>query len=190
MVALITEQGTYRRDISDRPAEANNRTRVGHWEADTTIGNRHKGAIVTLDERKTKLRLEAPLSQKKAAYTTDAIKALLSPISKHVKTITFDNGKEFTQHEDIAETIAFEAFFAKPYHSWERGQNENANDLLRQYFPKKMKLNNITTEQVVSAVDDLNNRPRKCLKYETPYEAFQAATGIDVRKIVSCALIT
>ena len=179
-----------RRDISDRPAEANHRTTVGHWEADTIIGNQHQGAIVTLDERKTKLRLAAPLPRKKAAYTTAAINTLLLPISNYVKTITFDNGKEFSYHEDIAKTIKCDTFFAKPYHSWERGQNENANGLLRQYFPKKMKLNNISTEQVFSAVDDLNNRPRKCLKFKTPYEAFKDATDLDVRKILRCALMT
>ena len=90
-----------RRDISERPTEANNRTSVGHWEADTIIGNQHKGAIVTLDERKTKLRLAAPLPSKKAAYTTAAINALLLPISSFAKTITFDNGKEFARHEDM-----------------------------------------------------------------------------------------
>lgn len=179
-----------RRDISYRPAEANNRIRVGLWEADTIISNQHQGAIVTLDERKTKLRLATPLSRKKAAFTPAAINALLSPISTYVKTITFDNGKEFAQHEQIAKTITCDTFFARPYHSWKRGQNENANGLLRQYFPKKMKLDNISTEQVFSAVDDLNNRPRKCLKFQTPYEAFQRVPGIYVRKILSCALIT
>ena len=179
-----------RRDIDQRPAEANNRTRVGHWEADTIIGNQHQGAIVTLDERKTKLRLAAPLPRRKAVYTTDAINALLNPIKDFVKTITFDNGKEFTQHQKIARTIDCETFFAKPYHSWERGQNENANGLLRQFFPKKMKLNNVSMKQVVLAVDRLNSRPRKCLNFKTPYEAFQAATGLNVKYISGCALIT
>jgi IS30 family transposase len=179
-----------RRDIDQRPTEANKRTRIGHWEADTIIGNQHKGAIVTLDERKTKLRLAAPLPKKKAYYTTEAINALLGPIKKFVKTITFDNGKEFVQHEKMANVIDCDTFFAKPYHSWERGQNENANGLLRQFFPKKMKLNNVTVQQVVAAVDNLNSRPRKCLKYKTPYEAFHALTGLNVKKIIGYALIT
>jgi IS30 family transposase len=179
-----------RRDIDQRPPEANNRTRVGPWEADTIIGNQHQGAIVTLDERKSKLRLAAPLPRKKASYTAEAINTLFEPIKKFVKTITFDNGKEFTKHEKIATAIGCETFFAKPYHSWERGQNENANGLLRQFFPKKMKLNNVSAEQVIAAVDNLNSRPRKCLKYKTPYEVFHALTGIDVRNIIRCALIT
>jgi len=125
-----------RRDIDQRPSEANNRTRIGHWEADTMIGKQHQGAIVTLDERKSRLRLAAPLKRKKAGFVAETIHALLDPIRGFVKTITFDNGKEFTLHETIAKTIDCATFFAKPYHSWERGQNENANGLLRQFFPK------------------------------------------------------
>ncbi len=179
-----------RKDIDQRPAKANNRSRVGDWEADTIIGNQHQGAIVTLDERKTKLRLAAPLPRKTASFVCEAINSLFEPIKEFVKTITFDNGKEFTQHEKIASTIGCDTFFAKPYHSWERGQNENANGLLRQFFPKKMKLNDVSYEQVMAAVDNLNNRPRKCLKYKTPYEVFFALTGVNVKTIISCALIT
>lgn len=127
-----------RKDIYQRPTEANNRLRVGDWEADTIIGHQHQGTIVTLDERKTKLRLSAPLPQKKASSVAEAINFLLEPLEECVKTITFDNGKEFTQHEKIASTIGCDTFFAKSYHSWERGQNENANGLLRQFFPKKI----------------------------------------------------
>jgi transposase, IS30 family len=179
-----------RRDIDERPAAANSRERTGDWEADTIIGKNHKGAIVTLDERKSKLRLAAPLPGKKAKCVKDAVTALFYPIKQFVKTITFDNGKEFTLHKEIAEEIECETYFAKPYHSWERGQNENANGLLRQYFPKSMELLDITAQQVVSAVDKLNSRPRKCLNFKTPYEVFEELTGVDVRKIMGYALIT
>jgi IS30 family transposase len=118
-------------DIDNRPTEANNRERVGDWEADTIIGKNHKGAIVTLDDRKSKLRLAAPLAGKKAQYVKEAMIALLTPIKEFVKTVTFDNGKEFTLHESIANELECKTYFAKPYHSWERGQNENANGLLR-----------------------------------------------------------
>lgn len=114
-------------DIDERPEVANNRKRVGDWEGDTVIGKNHKGAIVTLDERQTKLRLAAPLPGKKALVVKDAMIALLQPIQRFVKTITFDNGKEFTQHESIAKELSCDTYFAKPYHSWERGQHENAN---------------------------------------------------------------
>jgi IS30 family transposase len=141
---IIEPASPNRRDIDDRPVAANKRERVGDWEADTIIGNQHKGAIVTLDERKTKVRLAAPLPGKKAVYVTEAITRLLGPIKSFVKTITFDNGREFTQLKKIADAAECETFFAKPYHSWERGQNENANGLLRQYFPKKMKLHDVS----------------------------------------------
>ncbi len=177
-------------DIDQRPAEANNRERIGDWEADTIIGKNHKGAIVTLDDRKSKLRLAAPLPSKKAKYVKEAMISLFSPIKKFVKTVTFDNGKEFTLHENIASELDCKTYFAKPYHSWERGQNENANGLLRQYFPKAMELVNITMSQVVIAIDKLNSRPRKCLKFKTPYEVFEKLTGVNVRKIMGCALIT
>lgn len=160
-------------DIDERPEAANDRTRLGDWEADTIIGKQHKGAIVTLDERFSKLRLAAPTEGKKASSVTNAITWLLEPINKFVHTITFDNGKEFTNHEDIADTIGCKTYFAKPYHSWERGQNENANGLLRQYFPKSMKLVNISNKKVFTAIDKLNSRPRKCLGYKTPYEVFK-----------------
>ena len=175
-----------RRDIDDRPEVVNNRERVGDWEADTIIGKGQQGAIVTLDERKTKLRLAYPLLSKKSIPTCSAITLLLGAIKTFVKTITFDNGKEFTQHEKIAEKLSCDTYFAKPYHSWERGQNENANGLLRQYFPKKMKLTNIKVEQVIRAVDRLNSRPRKCLKYKTPYEVFEELTGVNMQKIWLC----
>ena len=177
-------------DIDERPSEANNRERVGDWEADTIIGKNHKGAIVTLDDRKSKLRLAAPLVAKKANNVKDAIVSLLLPVKEFVKTMTFDNGKEFTLHEKIATNLDCATYFAKPYHSWERGQNENANGLLRQYFPKSMELVDVTLKQVLEAVDKLNNRPRKCLCFKTPYEVFENLTGVNVKKLTGYALIT
>ena len=177
-------------DIDQRPEEANNRERVGDWESDTIIGKNHKGAIVTLDERKTKLRLALPLKRKAAELVKEAIIKLLKPLKKLVKTMTFDNGKEFVLHEAIAEELECETYFAKPYHAWERGQNENANGLLRQYFPKTMELADVKIKEVIEAVDKLNSRPRKCLGYKTPYEAFQEQTGIDASLLVGYALMT
>ncbi|VAW47975.1 Mobile element protein [hydrothermal vent metagenome] len=177
-------------DIDERPDIANNRGRTGDWEADTIIGKKHKGAIVTLDERQTKLRLAAPLPDKKALSVKNAMVALLQPIQQFVKTITFDNGKEFTQHESIAKELSCDTYFAKPYHSWERGQNENANGLLRQYFPKSMELIDISISQVIEAVHKLNSRPRKCLGFKTPYESFKEATGLNVHNLIGYALMT
>jgi IS30 family transposase len=179
-----------RTDIDERPAVANDRDRVGDWEADTMIGKNHKGVFVTLDERKSKLRLAIPVASKNADCVTKAIQSLLKPIRRYVETITFDNGKEFARHEKIAESIECSTYFAKPYHSWERGQNENANGLLRQYFPKSMELLGVTEKQVFDAVHKLNNRPRKCLGYKTPFEVFRELTGISKKRLIGYALMT
>ncbi|MFC0180137.1 IS30 family transposase, partial [Thorsellia kenyensis] len=178
-------------DIDERPEAANNRTRIGDWEADTMIGNKHKGALATLDERKSKLRLALPVSRKSAEEVTHAITQMLEPIKEVVLSITFDNGREFAAHEVIAGRLGCETYFAKPYHSWERGQNENANGLLRQYFPKSRQLNDVEVVEVLDAIDKLNSRPRKCLGYKTPYEVFEELTGITREKIFEgYALIT
>ncbi|KEQ13096.1 IS30 family transposase [Endozoicomonas numazuensis] len=176
--------------IEHRPEIANDRKRVGDWEADTIIGKNHKGAVVTMDERKTKLRLAVPLPGKKAKAVKQAMVSSLKPLKKFVKTITYDNGREFVEHEEVAKALSCDSYFAVPYHSWERGQNENANGLLRQYFPKSMELDNVTDKEVIIAVDKLNGRPRKCLGYKTPYEAFKELTGIDARKVMGYALMT
>ncbi|VAW86690.1 Mobile element protein [hydrothermal vent metagenome] len=177
-------------DIDERPKEANNRERVGDWEGDTIIGKNHKGAIVTLDERKSKLRLAMPTGGKKTRHVTDAMLSLFQPLRRFVKTLTFDNGKEFAYHEEVAKALGCDTYFAKPYHSWERGQNENANGLLRQYFPKSMELIDVTKKQVFDAVHKLNSRPRKCLGYKTPYEVFEELTGINQKTLLGYALMT
>lgn len=169
-------------DIDERSEAANNRERVGDWELDTIIGKNHKGAIVTMDDRKTKLRLAYPLPGKKAQGVKDSVIKLLDPIKSWVKTTTYDNGKEFALHKEVSKALDCDAYFAKPYHSWERGQNENANGLLRQYFPKSMELTAVSVSDVFKAVDKLNSRPRKCLGYKTPYEVFEDHTGVNIKK--------
>ena len=171
-------------DIDERPEVANNRERLGDWEADTMIGSHHKGALVTLDERVSKLRLAFPLAHKKSKAVKEAIVALLSPFQDWVKSITFDNGREFVKHMKAATELECKTYFAKPYHSWERGQNENANGLLRQYFPKSMELHDVAVDKVVEAIDKLNSRPRKCLGWKTPYEVFEELSGFNARIVV------
>lgn len=180
----------HRVDIDERPEVVNQRERLGDWEADTMIGKGHKGVLVTLDERKSKLRLALPVARKTAEAVTGGLITLLSAFKTWVHTVTFDNGKEFANHEAVAKAIGCKTYFAKPYHSWERGQNENANGLLRQYFPKTMGLLDVTTQQVLEAVHKLNSRPRKCLGFKTPYEVFRELSGRDAEKFVGYALIT
>lgn len=179
-----------RADIDERPQVVNERGRLGDWEADTMIGKNHKGVFVTLDERKSKLRLAMPVISKRARDVTDAILDLFKPLKSFVETITFDNGKEFAFHKEVASKLSCDTYFAKPYHSWERGQNENANGLLRQYFPKSMELIEVTRKQVSDAVHKLNSRPRKCLGYKTPYEVFEELTGIRQETLLRFALMT
>ena len=177
-------------DIEARPEVANRRGRLGDWEADTMIGKGHQGALVTLDERKSKLRLAWPVDRKTAEAVTEAIVTLLDGFKDFVHTLTFDNGKEFARHETLAKELNCHTCFAKPYHSWERGQNENANGLLRQYFPKTIGLLEVTQQQVLQAVHKLNSRPRKGLGFKTPYEVFRQFAGVDAEKIIAYALIS
>jgi IS30 family transposase len=158
--------------IDERPAIVDEKKRLGDWEIDTVIGKNHKGALVTIVERKSKFTLIKLLAKKKADLVSQATIDLLSPFSKRVITITSDNGKEFAQHEFIAKELKSQFFFAHPYHSWERGLNENTNGLIRQYFPKSTSFEMITDEQIQNVMDRLNNRPRKTLGFKTPNEVF------------------
>jgi IS30 family transposase len=158
--------------IEHRPAVVETRARIGDWEGDTVIGAGRKGALVTLVERKSRYTLAYPLRSKHSAGVTEAIVDLLRPHRQACKTLTFDNGKEFAEHEFIASCLKAKVYFAKPYCSWQRGLNENTNGLLRQFFPKGRSLLNVTQAQVDEAVYLLNHRPRKCLGYRTPHEVF------------------
>ena len=170
-------------DIDQRPWAVNNRLVFGHWEADTIIGKDRQGGIVTLDERVTKLRLAYPVDSRHMSKVSAAIVRLLKPLGRIVDSITYDNGKEFANHQVTNQAIGCMSYFAKPYSSWERGQNENANGLLRQYFPKKTPLKDVSYVRVKVATDKLNSRPRKCLGYKTPFEVFYNMTGIDVSQL-------
>jgi len=158
--------------IERRPDEAESRQRLGDWEVDTMIGKRHKQAIVTLVERKSRLVLLRKVEQRTAEAVQDAITHLLEPWTHDVHTITADNGKEFAHHKQIANKLKAEFYFAHPNAAWERGSNENVNGLIRQYFPKKQSFVNITNDETELVTNLLNFRPRKCLDFKTPIEVF------------------
>ena len=158
--------------IDQRPAIVEKRQRIGDWELDTVIGKNHKQALVTLVERKSRFTLIAKVIRKTAENVSDAIIKLLFPYPNKVKTLTADNGREFAQHETIAQQLKVRFFFAHPYASWERGLNENTNGLIRQYFPKKTDFTTITNEHIQFVIERLNNRPRKCLGFKTPNQIF------------------
>lgn len=175
-------RGTLKNRISieQRPAVVDKRSRIGDWEGDTVIGKGHQGVLVTLVERKSRYTLAARLNSRHSAGVTHAIIELLRPHKTQCKTLTFDNGKEFAEHEFIAQCLQAKVYFAHPYCSWERGLNENHNGLLRQFFPKKTNLLKVTQHQVNDAVYCLNHRPRKCLGYRTPHEVFY---GLEMRPL-------
>lgn len=161
-----------RTSIEQRPPIVASKRRFGDWEADTIIGARHQGGILSLVERKSKLTRLHKLESKAAEEMKDTSIALLRPLIDRVHTITVDNGKEFCQHEQITAALQAPIYFAHPYASWERGLNENTNGLVRQYFPKKHDFARITNAEVQRVAELLNNRPRKTLGYRTPNEVF------------------
>ena len=162
----------HRRPLSDRPMHIELRKQVGHWECDTVIGANHKGAIVTMVERKSGFSVIVKVSQKTSELVSRAIIEGLKPYMVRVITLTYDNGKEFAGHIQIDQALNSTSYFARPFASWERGSNENFNGLLRQYVPKKRSLNTVTEDEITMIQNRLNNRPRKRLGFKTPAEVF------------------
>ncbi len=159
-----------RRSIEHRPKIVETKRRRGDWEVDTIIGRHHRQAVVSLVERKSKLVRLEKVTRNTAELVGQVIREQLQPLT--VQTITSDNGREFAQHQSIAQYLKADFYFAHPYSSWERGLNENTNGLVRQYFPKKSDFSKITDRQIEKVVERLNNRPRKTLGYKTPNEVF------------------
>ena len=164
--------------IEERSAIVDQRKRLGDWEADTVIGQKSRYALVTLVDRKSRFTLIKKIDHRTAATTKTAIIEMLKPYKLKTLTITFDNGKEFAAHQDIARELDADMYFAHPYASWERGTNENTNGLLRQYFPKGSDFSKITDGQVKFAENRLNTRPRKCLGARTPEMVFFNLSGV------------
>ena len=158
--------------IDKRPEVVDLKERIGDWETDTVIGKNHKGALVTAVERKSRFTCIRYVPYKRADLVAKALIDMLRPFQDKVHTITNDNGKEFAQHLKISKALKADVYFAHPYHSWERGLNENTNGLIRQYFPKNYSFANITNDDVLKVQNRLNMRPRKSLNFKTPLEEF------------------
>jgi IS30 family transposase len=161
-----------KRHISDRPNYINKRKQIGHWEGDTVIGRDRHHCIVTLVERKTGF----VIIKKITARTSEQVTAVcIQAIKEHgqmFKTITFDNGTEFHGYKDIEAATSVKCYFATPYHSWERGTNENTNGLIRQYLPKRSCMKEITQVDCDRIAYRLNTRPRKRHCFKTPEELY------------------
>ncbi len=161
-----------KRHISERPPCVDKRSAVGHWEIDTVVGKGAPDCVTTLVERKTGYALIGKLSDRTMFSTSQRTKMLLRRVPEQVKTITADNGTEFHDYESVEEATGVKFYFATPYHSWERGSNENFNGLLRQYLPKRTSQAALTQRDCDRIANKLNSRPRKRLGYRTPEERF------------------
>lgn len=160
-------------DIDERPKVVDTRKRIGDWEGDTVIGTHKKGSVLaTMVERKTRFLVATKAKDKTTHSVIGSINEKMKKFSQLTETVTFDNGKEFSGHKNLSNKLKCNVFFAKPYHSWERGTNENTNGLLRQYYPKGTDFNGISDKEIQKIVNKINNRPRKCLNYKTPAEVF------------------
>jgi IS30 family transposase len=169
------------KDISERPIVVDERSRFGDFEIDTIVGASSRQHILTVVERKIGILFMTRLLEPTAQEAADKLIEILSPLAKqgYVKTITADNGLQFAQHERVASVLGASIYFARPYHSWERGTNENTNGLIRQYLPKKTNFNNYSDQDLEEIQMRLNSRPRKRLGYSTPNEIFKTLTQID-----------
>jgi IS30 family transposase len=161
-----------KRHISTRPKEIELRDAIGHWEGDTVIGKDRHHCIVTLVERKTGFVIIKKINARTAAEVTIACIQAIKEHKCKFLTITFDNGTEFHGYKAIEAAFPVTCYFATPYHSWERGTNENTNGLIRQYIPKRSCMKSLTQADCDRIAYRLNTRPRKRLGFKTPQELY------------------
>ena len=161
--------------IEERPQEVENRSIPGHWEGDLIVGKNTKSALGTLVERTTRTTILVPLKEKDAKSVRKAFAKETKKLPKQMKlSLTYDRGKEMSEHELFTKQTKIQVYFAHPQSPWERGTNENTNGLIRQYFPKGTDFSKITRKEIKAVQDSLNGRPRKVLKYLTPFEVFES----------------
>ncbi len=172
--------------IEERPAAVEERKEIGHWEGDLVVGKGQDGFIVTRVERTSRLLEAVKVQSKRAKEVSQAVIQVLMerPIS-WVKSITFDNGTEFSDHQTLSQQLGVDVYFADPYAAYQRGSNEQVNGRIRRYLPKGTSFQNLTQDQIDYIVERINNRPRKCLGFRTPAQVFQLQ-----RQTHLCALRT
>lgn len=155
--------------IHDRPSEVENREVFGHWEGDSIESKNHRGGIHTEVERKTRFMMAMFVKDLTAGETANKASQMFRNLPKQAKkSTTLDNGKEFTKHKQFN----ISTFFADPYASWQRATNENSNGLIRRYLPKKTDFSKYHQWELDDMIKEINNRPKKCLGFRTPQEAF------------------
>ena len=159
--------------ITGRPAVINHRRRYGDWEGDTLVGAHHRGGLVSLVERKSGYTLLARVERLQAVAVNDQACRRLRGLPRSLRrSVTFDNGPEFSSHEKLAKRLGIDVYFAEPYCAWQRGTNENTNGLVRQFLPKGSDLARTPDAKISRIEQRLNDRPRKRLGYRTPAEVF------------------
>jgi len=156
--------------IPQWPDVIKNRHRIGDWEGDTVYGGIGKGLLVTLVDRKSRLLRMGLLHSRNAQETKRVITHLLSDLP--VKSISLDNGSEFSEFRAVEKELNTTVYFAQPHHPWQRGTNENTNDIIRYFFPKGCDFHSVSATDVLAVEFLLNSRPRKCLHWQTPLEVF------------------
>ena len=167
--------------IENRPAIADEKTEICHWESDTVIGANHDGVVVTHVDKASKYLIAGLAKNKTMEQINQVTIELFKNIrQEHKRTMTFDNGREFCGHQKIKENLKLDPFFAQPYHPWERGLNEHTNGLIRQFFPKDTNFRTVKAGEFQRIVDLINNRPRKSLDYRTLHEVFYSVSVDDV----------
>ena len=168
--------------IEERPAEVADRTVPGHWEGDLILGKYKRSALGTLVERTTRYTILVPLgNQKDALSVREAYAKAFKTVPDELrKTLTYDQGKEMSQHEQFTIDTGIQVFFAHPGSPWERGTNENTNGLIRQYFPKGTDFTQVSEEEIKKVQRKLNDRPRKVLNYYKPNEVFNNLVALNV----------
>lgn len=165
--------------IDERPKEVEERLVLGHWETDSMISRKSSVGLNTIVERKTGLVFITKIKNGTAEQTREAVTQRLTVFPKEIrKTITSDNGSENALYDEVMRELETSWYFAHPYHSWERGTNENTNGLIRWYFPKGTDFGKIRDETIRAVESALNNRPRKRLGWRTPLEAFNESVAI------------
>lgn len=164
------------RIIPQWPAEIRNRSRIGDWEGDTIYGGVGKGLLVSLVDRKSRYLRIGLLMKRNASDTREVIEKLLRGLP--VKSVSLDNGSEFSEFRKLEESLSTLVYFAEPHKPWQRGTNENTNDIVRFFFPKGFDFRTVTDEDIQAVEDFINNRPRKCLGWKTPAEVLAESVAL------------
>lgn len=167
--------------VHKRPKRVDDRTEFGHWEDDTVEGQGHRDGMHTSVERLSRFLAARKVAAITSEAGVNAQHAIFAPLPAHArKSTTMDNGKETHLHTQLRTELGMDTYHADPYSSWQRGTNENTNGLLRRYIPKGTSMDTLTDDDLTDIVEELNDRPRKCLDYATPFEVFTKLAGVRI----------